>query len=102
MKELQCKLEYEMQNFKTAYETMTPVQVYNDWYVIAFYESYYEMMIYYIEEKQYQDIFEWLNTFKNPLCFLYGEWLSCDGALCLLWDDMVAWLQDLKNEMEEF
>ena len=98
MQELKQKLNNEMQKFKATYETMTPIQVYNDWYIIAFYESYYEMFEYCIEEEKYQDIFEWLNTFNRPLDFLYGEWLSSDGALCLLWDDMLAWLQDLKDE----
>lgn len=98
------KLDNEIQEFRTIYETMTPTQVYNDWYVICFYESYYEMLTYIGSEgNRYnaQDILDWLNTYENPLGFLYSEWLSCDGAFCGLWDDMIAWLQDLKCEMEE-
>lgn len=101
MNTLAQKLNNEMAEFKAIYETMTPTQVYNDWYVIGFYESYYEMLSYYIEVEQNEDILEWLGAYENPLGFLYSEWLFCDGALCLLWDDMIAWLQDLKDEKEE-
>lgn len=99
------KLDNEMQKFKKTYETMTPTQVYNDWYMICFYESYYEMLTYISDDKDVyrgcEDILDWLNTYENPLGFLYGEWLSCDGAFCCLWDDMIAWLMDLKCDVEE-
>lgn len=101
MNTLRQKLDKEMTEFKATYETMTPTQIYNDWYIISFYEAYYEMLAYYIEVEQNEDILEWLNTYENPLGFLYSEWLSCDGALSHLWDDMIAWLQDLKCDVEE-
>ena len=97
---LKQKLDNEMQEFKNTYETMEPMQIYNDWYIISFYEAYYEMLTYHIEEERNEDILEWLNTYENPLGFLYDEWLSCDGALTHLWDDMIAWLQDLKDDVE--
>lgn len=99
---LKQKLDKEMTEFKATYETMTPTQVYNDWYIIGFYEAYYEMLTHHIVAEQNEDILEWLNTYENPLGFLYSEWLSCDGQLSHLWDDMIAWLQDLKDEEEEF
>ena len=102
MTELKQKLNNEMQEFKNTYETMTPMQVYNDWYMISFYESYYEMLAYYIDEDLEKDILEWLNTYNNPLAFLYGEWLSSDGAFCMFWDDMIAWLQDTKDHIERW
>ena len=101
MNTLKEKLYNEMQKFKSTYETMTPTQIYNDWYIICFYESYYEMLIHYTQVNEIQDILDWLNTYENPLGFLYSEWLSCDGAFCGLWDDMIAWLQDLKCDVEE-
>lgn len=101
MNTLKEKLDNEMQKFKSTYETMTPTQIYNDWYIICFYESYYEMLIHYTQVNEIQDILDWLNTYENPLGFLYSEWLSCDGAFCGLWDDMIAWLQDLKCDVEE-
>jgi hypothetical protein len=101
MNTLKEKLDNEMQKFKSTYETMTPTQIYNDWYIICFYESYYEMLIHYTQVNEIQDILDWLNTYENPLGFLYSEWLSCDGAFCGLWDDMISWLQDLKCDVEE-
>ena len=101
MNTLKQKLDNEMQEFKSTYETMTPTQVYNDWYIICFYESYYEMLTHYTQVNEIQDILDWLNTYENPLGFLYSEWLSCDGAFCGLWDDMIAWLYDLKCDVEE-
>jgi hypothetical protein len=101
MEILKQKLNNEMTEFKKSYETMTPTQIYNDWYIICFYESYYEMLIHYTQVNEIQDILDWLNTYENPLGFLYSEWLSCDGAFCGLWDDMIAWLQDLKCDVEE-
>ena len=98
---LKQKLNNEMQEFKKTYETMTPTQVYNDWYIICFYESYYEMLTHYTQVNEIQNILDWLNTYENPLGFLYSEWLSCDGAFCGLWDDMIAWLMDLKCDVEE-
>lgn len=101
---LKQKLDNEMQEFKATYETMTPTQVYNDWYIICFYESYYDMLTHIgSDESTYDahDIIDWLNTYENPLGFLYSEWLSYDGAFCGLWDDMIAWLYDLKCDVEE-
>ena len=102
MTKLREKLDNEMQQFKSTYETMTPIQVYNDWYIISFYESYYEMLVFYIDEDLEKDILEWLNKYQNPLAFLYSEWLSSDGAFCMLWDDMIAWLQDTKDHIERW
>ena len=101
---LKQKLNNEMQEFKKTYETMTPTQVYNDWYIICFYESYYEMLTAISDDENIyhaQDVLDWLNTYEKPLGFLYSEWLSCDGAFCCLWDDMIAWLQDLKCDVEK-
>jgi hypothetical protein len=101
MEILKQKLNNEMTEFKKSYETMTPTQIYNDWYIICFYESYYEMLIHYTQVNEIQDILDWLNTYENPLGFLYSEWLSCDRAFCGLWDDMISWIQDLKCDVEE-
>lgn len=100
---LKQKLDSEMEEFKQTYETMETIQVYNDWYIIMFYETYYEFLTFVNEDEHSfhngNDILEWLNTFEKPIGFLYGEWLSCDGAFCMLWDDMIAWLSDLMEEV---
>ena len=106
MNALKQKLDNEIQEFKKTYETMTLTQVYNDWYIIMFYESYYEFLTYLIEDEysgyNSKDILKWLDTFENPLGFLYSEWLSCDGAFCMLYDDMIAWLADLMDDNHDF
>lgn len=104
MNTLTQKLNNEIAEFKSTYETMEPMQIYNDWYIISFYEAYYEMLIYLNDEPNgyhAQEVLDWLDTYENPLGFLYDEWLSCDGQLSHLWDDMIAWLQDLKDDVEE-
>ena len=99
---LKQKLDSEMEEFKQTYETMERVRIYNDWYIIMFYESYYELLTYINEDEcpyyNGNDILEWLDTFEKPIGFLYDEWLSCDNAFCGLWDDMFAWLRDLMEE----
>ena len=95
------KLDNEIQRFKADHESMAPIHVYNDWRIICFYEAYYEMLTHYTKTNENWDILDWLDTFENPLEFLYSKWLSCDGAFCMLWDDMIAWLYDLKCDEEE-
>jgi hypothetical protein len=101
---LKPKLNDEMKAFKKSYETMEPMQVYNDWYIICFYESYYELLSHIIaDDSGYgdcQSLIDWLDTFEKPLYFLWKEWMGYDGSLCLLWDDMIAWLYDLKDDIE--
>lgn len=102
MNTLQQKLNAEMAEFKKTYETMTPTQIYNDWYIIGFYEAYYELLLYINDnEDTYcgsQEILDWLNTFKNPFGFLYSEWLSADGALSYDWDDMFDFIEEVYKD----
>ena len=98
------KLDKEMQDFKKTYETMESIKVYNDWYIICFYESYYEMLYHINQDNSgYSDcesILRWLDTFEKPLKFLYDEWMSGDGEFSMFWDDMINWLYDLKCDIE--
>lgn len=109
METLRQKLDSEMEIFTKTYKNMTTTQVYNDWYVIMFYESYYDYLLslieYFVlksvrdsEDLYYYDIIKWLNTFDNPLGFLYNEWLNCCGEFSLKCDDMIDWLSDLKRK----
>ena len=103
MNTLKQKLDNEIHAFKKTYETMETIQAYNEWYIIGFYESYYEFLTYLIEDDDHsyynsEGVLKWLNTFKNPIGFLYSEWLSCDDAFSLSWDDMFKWLIDLMVE----
>lgn len=90
---LKQKLHNEMERFRKSYEKMTATQVYNDWYIIGFYEAYYDMLTSEWEElASYEHIMLWLCEFNNPLEFLYSEWLGSDGALNHDWDVMLDFI----------
>lgn len=92
--ELRENLKKEIAEFKQEYEKKEPMQVYNDWYHIAFYEAYCAMLASdYIDNRCDDDLLGWLSEKEKPLGFLYAEWLSCDGELSLDWDDMLDWLE---------
>ena len=85
------KINREREQFKQEYMNKQPKEVYEDWYKICFYESYYEMLTSDFTNDR-MDIIEWLCNFENPLGFLYEEWLVCDDAFSGSWDDMLGWL----------
>lgn len=92
-------LENELNEFKQSYGKMQIMQVYNDWYIIGFYEAYNELFgSGYAEYEDYEDIYKWLSTFKNPLQFLYDEWLSADGAFNHDWDMMWDFVETVYKE----
>ena len=94
------KINKEREVFKHEYAEAQGCQVYEDWYVIGFYESYYEMLTSdFVEYDIYEDMIKWLSDFEEPLSFLYCEWLSCDGHMSHGWDDMLSWLHELYEEV---
>lgn len=95
--EFRAKLDVEITEFRNSYENKTKKEIYNDWYVISFYENYYELVANCICEIK-TDIVRWLNSYRRPLAFLYDEWLSCDGSFSDAWDDMSDWVKQLFNE----
>ena len=87
------KVSVELQAFEKSYENMQPVQIYNDWYIIGFYNEYAEMLTSgYLDDLGYDDEIAWLLSFEYPLQHLFDEWLSADGAFSHDWDDMLDWL----------
>ena len=98
---LKQKLDNEYSKFMTNTLKLEPMQIYNDWYVIMFYETYYEFIVYCCDTDEYglDEVIVWLNTFKNPLDYLYNEWLDCDRHWSLRWDDLCEWLKDLYYEV---
>lgn len=88
-----CK---EREQFKQDYMNKSPKEVYGDWYRIGFYEAYYELFTseFYGDE----NIYKWLCSFKNPLSFLYDEWLGSDGAFDHNWDAMWDWIKLIYEE----
>ena len=43
--EVRTKLDAEITEFRKSYEDKTKKEIYNDWYVINFYENYYELLV---------------------------------------------------------
>ena len=96
---LREKLDHEMNEFKSSYNDMSITEVYNDWYIIGFNESYYELLFSdYVEERLDKDVLKWLSSKETPLSYLYDEWLSCDGHTSYGWDDMIDWLESVYSE----
>ena len=92
-------LNREMQDFRQSFKSMRPVDVYNSFYKINFYEEYYMLLVTdFIDE--YAQILEWLSKLSYPLAFPYNEWLSCDGAFSADWNDMINFITNLYEENE--
>ena len=92
-------LNREIQDFRQSFKSMQPVDVYNSFYKINFYEEYYMLLVTdFIDE--YAQILEWLSKLSYPLAFLYDQWLSCDGAFSGDWNDMVNFITNLYEEEE--
>ena len=92
-------LKKEVSEFKESYNNMTVTQTYNDWYIIGFYEAYYELfMSDFVDHDDYEKIYKWLSEFEYPLHFLYDQWLSADGAFNHDWDVMFDFVEDVYEE----
>ena len=92
-------LKREMQDFRQSFKSMQPVDVYNSFYKINFYEEYYMLLASnFIDE--YAQILEWLSKLSYPLAFLYDEWLGCDGAFSEDWNDMINFITNIYEKEE--
>lgn len=99
MEQLTEKLDKEIEEFHYSYKNMTYVQIYNDWYIIGFYESYFDLLTSgFIDDRIKEETVKWLLDKEKPLAFLYSEWLRCDDPGSLDWDDMLSWLENLCDE----
>ena len=93
------KIDKEMEAFKASYKSFDAIQIYNDWYIIGFYESYYEMMSCdFLENEGAEEEIVWLSGKEKPLEFLYNEWMDSDGAFSHNWDDMLGFLRTVYEE----
>lgn len=92
-------IKREIREFKESYNDMISTQVYNDWYIIGFYEEYYELfMSGYVEYDDYKELYDWLSKFEYPLHFLYDQWLSSDGAFNHDWDMLIDFVETVYKE----
>ena len=90
-------LNREIQDFRQSFKSMQPVDVYNSFYKINFYEEYYMLLVSgFIDE--YAQILEWLSKLSYPLAFLYDKWLSCDDAFSGDWNDMMNFITNIYEE----
>ena len=90
-------LNREIQDFRQSFKSMQPVDVYNSFYKINFYEEYYMLLVSgFIDE--YAQILEWLSKLSYPLAFLYDKWLSCDDAFSGDWNNMMNFITNIYEE----
>lgn len=99
IKSLQDKITQERNLFKEHYLKKSSLETYNDFYKIAFFEEYFAMLlglnlVDYFEDEEIL----WLNNFNKPLEFLYGKWLSSDGAFNHDWDIMIDFIHTIYDE----
>lgn len=93
--QLREKILAELEEFQASYKDMEIIQVYNDWYIIGFYNSYADLFTSeHIGNFKFEEEAKWLLSFEKPLGTLYHDWLSSDGAMSYDWNDMISWVQD--------
>ena len=91
---LALKLEAEREAFRTKIAEISPLGVYDMWYKIHFFESYYELLMSdYVDD--HGEIITWLNCYNQPLALLYDEWLRYDAHFSDTWEDMIGWLSEV-------
>lgn len=98
---LRKKLDEEIVGFRKGYDNLPPGHAYDDWYIISFYESYYEMLMssYIAEESSHEEEITWLSRMEKPLGYLYSVWLDCDPAPNYDWDVMIEWICLIHKEL---
>ena len=94
-------LETEIKDFRASYDFMGVAETYNDWYVIGFFEAYFELfMSEYYEYEDCKEIYKWLSEFGSPLAYLYDEWLGADAAFNHNWDAMWDFVEEVYKTCE--
>lgn len=91
-------LEKEHDAFEKKELNLSPRQIYNDWYLICFHESYFELLMSDFIDNFAKEVIEWLASFENPIQTLYDFWLDADDALSLNWDDIKDFIESVYTE----
>lgn len=88
------RLDEEISAFRNSYKAKDYTDIYNDWYKIGFYETYYEMLKSLSKEaiELNYKIIEWLSNFRSPLVFLYDEWLGIDDPVDMSYEAMMDFI----------
>lgn len=99
------KLDRELDAFRKSYDKFESIQIYNDWHIIGFYESVYDVLadkfgINLLGDDYIDDsIIDWLDTKDAPIAFLYEEYENYgDFSLAYGCLPIKNWLEDLYNE----
>lgn len=94
---LKEKMENEMDEFRHSYDNMDKRQIYNDWHIIGFKESFYELLSDIFEEKPLSDkILAWLSNQDKPLDFLYNKYQDSFDALNFdSSEELLGFIEDL-------
>ena len=90
-----AKIDSERNKFQESYKNMEYIQIYNDYYIIGFYEAIHEILTSDYVKDNYLGILEWLNTKENPLEYLYDKWMDMDGSFDFGWDENINWINNL-------
>ncbi|MBQ9688182.1 hypothetical protein IJV79_00940, partial [bacterium] len=95
------KIENELETFRDSYKNFNVIQTYNDWYIIGFYEAYYDFLTSdYLNPQQEANIISWLASMDKPLESLYMLWEDNSKAFSHDWDDMFGWLCEAYEEQK--
>lgn len=93
------KIDKEMELFKASYAGLEDLKIYNDWYIIGFYESYHDMLSCdFLNDKNAEEEILWLSEKEEPLAYLYNEWMDSDGEFSHNWDDMLDFIRTAYKE----
>ena len=95
------KLDKEMKEFRESYNSMEVIQIYNDYYIIGFYETIFELLESEYVENDYVEILEWLNTKDKPLEFLYETWMNVEGPFTFGWTENIDWIEEERRKEKD-
>lgn len=93
------KIDIEISEFKSHYEGLSPMAVYNDSYKINFFESFKNMLSNdYIDNDYNGKVIAWLSEKNSPIDFLHEMYMGSDGEMSYDWDDMMEWVKGVYFE----
>ena len=94
------KISAELNEFFYEELKLTKIKIYNDYYIIGFYEHYCDVLSSEdILTRNLDDAIMWLASKEKPLKFLYDKWQEYDDvAMSYAWDDMLNWIVELYNK----
>ena len=86
----------EVKKFKEQILKKSKEEIYCEHYAIEFYEEFKEFLTNgFLEDYENIDpLLKWLSDKREPLSFLYDEWLKYD--ICTYaWDDLFGWIKEV-------